>query len=248
MKETRILMGMPVTVNIVDGARQSDIDAVFDYFHYIDQTFSTYKDNSEISRINRGEISTSDWSEDMKTIFALAEQTKKQTLGYFDIVNNQGLYDPSGVVKGWAIWQAARLLARRGFLNFFIDAGGDIQVSGRNEEKKPWSVGIKNPFEKDQVVKTVYLKRGEGIATSGAYERGSHIYNPKKRSQELATITSITVIGPNAYEADRFATAAFAMQDRGIYVIESLPGFEAYAIDARGIATMTGGFEAYAHV
>ncbi len=132
-----------------------------------------------------------------------------------------------------------------GYRNFYVEAGGDIQVFGQNGEGKAWTVGIKNPFNVQEIVKTAKLHNNEGIATSGSYERGAHIYNPKNRKQELAEIASITVIGKNIYEADRFATAAFAMQGRGIGFIESVPGLEGYSIDTHGIATMTSGFSTY---
>src|SRR4051812_25542643 len=101
MKETRILMGMPLTVEICDAtATQADIDATFGYFAYIDQTFSTYKADSEITKINNGLIEEGQYSPNMKTIFELSEKTKEETNGYFDIKNNEGKYDPSGLVKG----------------------------------------------------------------------------------------------------------------------------------------------------
>src|SRR6476620_6270782 len=103
MIETRMLMGMPVTVEIADpNATAADIEKAFSYFHYIDDTFSTYKDTSEITRFNKGELREADMSDDMKTIFALAKKTKRETDGYFDIFKN-GYCDPSGIVKGWAI-------------------------------------------------------------------------------------------------------------------------------------------------
>ena len=55
----------------------------------------------------------------------------------------------------------------------------------------------------------------------------------------------MTVIGPNVYEADRFATPAFAMGKKGIDFVENLPGLEGYMVDKDGIATMTSGFEKY---
>ena len=58
-------------------------------------------------------------------------------------------------------------------------------------------------------------------------------------------IISLTVIGPNVYEADRFATAVFAMGRKGILFLESLDGFHGYAVDSRGIATMTSNFKKY---
>ncbi len=251
MKETKLLMGMPISVEIVDEtATQDNINKIFDYFKYIDEKFSVFKNNSEITKINNGKIKKADYSFDMKTIFELAEQTKKETDGYFDIVNNNGKYNPSGIVKGWAIYKAAELLKNMGYENFYVDAGGDIQVQGKNKEKGvpargPWKIGIKNPFNQKEIVKVVYLDKNQGIATSGTYIRGQHIYNPKNRQEKMNEIVSISVIGPNVCEADRFATAAFAMQRKGINFIEKLDGFEAYMIDKNGIATMTSNFEKY---
>lgn len=237
-------MGMPVTIEVTDeSATQALLDAAFDYFEYVDRTFSTYRDDSEISRINRRELSLADASPDMQTVFALAEQTRLDTDGYFNILHD-GIYDPSGVVKGWAIYNAAELLRRRGAQNFFVDAGGDVQVSGQNAEGESWRVGIRNPFEPVEIVKAVSLTDC-GIATSGTYVRGSHIYNPMDDDDPLAEIVSLTIIGPDVCEADRFATAAFAMGRQGVFFVESLPGFEGYMIDRDGRATFTTGFQRY---
>lgn len=203
MKQLQLLMGMPITVEVVDpGVTEADIATIFAYFRSVDETFSTYKEHSEISKINRGELGADEYSDDMKTIFALSEQTRQETRGYFDIRHN-GIVDPSGIVKGWAILQAATMLKAAGFMHFYIDAGGDIQVAGN---------------------------------------KGGNPYDPHA---PLSDIVSLTVIGPNVYESDRFATAAFAMGKKGIYFIEQLPGFEGYMIDASARATFTSGFERY---
>ena len=119
------------------------------------------------------------------------------------------------------------------YKNFYIDCGGDIQtISQRSRQRRgspeaakvkgqKWKIGIKNPFKQEEIVKVVYLAN-EGIATSGTYIRGGHIYNPKGGKDD--GIVSLTVIGPNVYEADRFATAAFAMGEKGIGFIERLKG------------------------
>ena len=101
MKHTRLLMGMPITVEVVDATvTQDDLDKVFAYFVFVDETFSTYKTTSEISKINRGELLPGQYSEDMKAVLALCEQTREDTDGYFDI-RSDGISDPSGLVKGW---------------------------------------------------------------------------------------------------------------------------------------------------
>ncbi len=243
MQKRANIMGMPVTVDVVDAwAKVQDIDSTFTYFGYIDSKFSTYKKDSEISLINRGVLSKKDWSADVKKVLKLCEQTKKVTNGYFDI-NIGGKIDPSGVVKGLAIFEAAKQLYKKGYRNFYVEIGGDIQVFGLNGEGQKWRVGIENPFKIGEIVKVVFLTNS-GIATSGTYIRGKHIYDPvhKKYAGDIA---AISVIGPNVYEADRFATAAFAMGLEGIKFIEGLAGFEGYMItkDKRGI--MTSGFEKY---
>ena len=243
MKQTRLIMGMPITIDVVDfQVTQDDLDNVFAYFVSVDETFSTYKETSEITKINRGELLPAHYSEDMKTILTLSAQTKKETDGYFDIWH-EGKYDPSGIVKGWAIQNAASMLTAGGFRNFYIDAGGDIQVAGNNDGH-PWRVGIRNPFNRSEHVKVLALTH-QGVATSGTAIRGQHIYDPYNRTMPILDIASITIIGPDVYDADRFATAAFAMGKKGIVFIEKLAGFEGYMIDAHARATYTRGFERY---
>jgi FAD:protein FMN transferase len=244
MKETRLMMGMPIMVEVAESSvTRDDLADVFAYFDYIDKKFSTYKENSEISRINRGEITESDYSEDMRTVLKLSAETKQETNGYFDIRHNHRL-DPSGLVKGWAIRNAAGILKDKGFKNYYVDAGGDIEIAGLNIEGEPWRVGIRNPFDRRENVKVLNLSN-IGIATSGTAIRGQHIYDPTGKNKTLSEIVSITVIGPDVYEADRFATAAFVMQRAGVAFIEVLPGFEGYQIDRKGIATYTSKFNNY---
>jgi thiamine biosynthesis lipoprotein len=244
MKRTRLLMGMPITIEVVDPkVTESDIASIFDYFASVDRMFSTYKRESEISRLNAGEITIKQLSTDVRQILQLADDTKKETQGYFNIKHN-GKIDPSGIVKGWAIYNAAELLKEHGFGNFYVDAGGDIQVAGKNAKGERWTVGIKNPFLQEEIVKALWLEN-KGIATSGLYLRGQHIYNPHVPKEPITGIASMTVVGPTVYDADRFATAAFAMGEKGIQFIEKLPGYDGYMIDSKGIATMTSRFNRF---
>lgn len=244
MRDSRILMGMTITVEVIDpNASQKDIDDVFRYFTEIDNRFSTYKKNSEISRINRGEIKPKGYSKEMQEVFRLAQQTKQETNGYFDITKGSTI-DPSGLVKGWAIYNAAGLLQKKSFKNFYVDAGGDVQVAGKNKAGEKWQIGIRNPFTPAEIVKVIKLT-DQGIATSGSYVRGQHVYDPHHPEKQLDDIVSMTVVGPNVFEADRFATAAFAMQKEGILFLESKKDIEGYMIDKDGVATYTSGFERY---
>ena len=112
MRKIKFLMGMPVRIEIANSkstALGKDIETVFEYFRYVDSKFSTYKNNSEITKFNDGIITKKDFSNDMRKIFKLAEKTRIETQGYFNIYNGK-IYDPSGIVKGWAIKNAAKLL------------------------------------------------------------------------------------------------------------------------------------------
>jgi thiamine biosynthesis lipoprotein len=219
------------------------ISQVFTYFEYIDNRFSTYKSNSEISLINQGALNVGDASNDMRTVFRLAEKLRIETNGCFNITHD-GKIDPSGLVKGWALSNAAEMLCTSGCENFYVEAGGDFQTMGVNADGELWRVGIRNPFHVNEIVKVLAVSN-RGVATSGTYIRGQHIYNPIADSLPNAEIRSITVIGPNVYEADCYATAAFAMGREGIRFIESLDGFEGYMIDDHERATFTSNFSRY---
>jgi thiamine biosynthesis lipoprotein len=244
LKETRILMGMPVTLEVVDHTATEELfDSIFAYFAYIDEKFSTYQENSEISMINRHELALEETSQDMKSVLALAEQFRLETNGYFNVISN-GVRDPSGVVKGWAISNAAEMIRQEGYTNFYVEAGGDIQAFGKNSQGQNWRVGIRNPFNMHEIVKVLSIS-DLGVATSGTYIRGHHIYNPKNEGQLTTEIVSLTVIGPDICTADSYATAAFAMGIEGIAFIENLDGFEGYMIDKERWATYTSGFMRY---
>jgi len=241
MRSTAMIMGMPITIEVAD-ATSAPIEAAFSYFRSVDERFSPFKPTSEVSALNSGAVGPGDLSPEMREVLALAETTRWDTRGYFNVRRPDGRIDPSGLVKGWAIRNAARLIAAQGYSDYLVEAGGDLQCAGRNaEEGRPWRFGIRNPFDARQSIKTI--EPGDaGIATSGTSIRGQHIYDPHQKA-DLGDIVSITVIASDIYDADRFATAAFAMGRAGIDFIEGTGGLEAYAVDRHGIATMTSGFK-----
>jgi len=237
-------MGMPVTVCIRDEeSGEQDVSVVASWFENVNQRFSTYLESSEVSRLNAGVITRNDVSSQLEDVLLLCEQTNVETGGYFDVVRD-GRIDPSGLVKGWAIEKASALLSARGFANHFVDVGGDVQAVGLNSYGQPWRVGIRNPFNRDELVKVLAIS-DQGVATSGTTIRGQHIYNPLQHGLPLTEIVSLTVIGPSIYEADRLATAAFAMGRDGLSFIAERPNLEGYAIAADGMAEYTPGFDHY---
>lgn len=242
-KVTRIVMGMPISVEIIaEREPKKMFDMVFKLLVEVDNQFSPYKPESEVSQINAG-LPKANWSSEMQEIMAICEQTKRETDGYFDAFY-LGHFDPSGIVKGWAIQRAADLLLAAGYGNFYINAGGDIAAYGSNVTGEPWQVGIRNPFNHEEIIKVISVQN-KGVATSGAYIRGDHIYNPHMPHSIPRGVASVTVIGPDVFNADRFATAAYAMGGRGVEFIEALNEFEAYMVGPDRIATMTTYLERY---
>ncbi|WP_199178656.1 FAD:protein FMN transferase [Acidimangrovimonas sediminis] len=235
---------MPVTLDIVDAAGEAPFEAVFGLLEAIDRRFSPFKAESELCRLDRGDLAEPALSGEMREVLALAEDTGRRSNGYFRIRRPDGGLDPSGVVKGWAIKRAADLLRARGHRHFCVEVAGDMEVSGLGPDRQPWRVGLRNPFDAGQIVKVLALS-DRGIATSGTATQGQHIYDPHRPGHAITRIVSLTVIGPDVLEADRFATAAFAMEEDGIDFIEETPGLEGYAIGADRVATLTSGFRAY---
>lgn len=238
-------MGMPITVEVADRrVRPRHFRSVFRLFNEIEERFSPFKEASETTLWDQGMLKSSQLSPQMRAVMQLADATKLESGGHFDVYRD-GRFNPVGIVKGWAIHKAARLLRQAGFADFYVEAGGDAQVCGRGPEGGPWRVGIRSPFDVTKVIKVLGLS-DRGVATSGTYYRGHHVYDPLDPSGRIATEpSSLTVIAASILDADRFATAAFAMGQTGIAFIEGVKGCEGYLVDDQGVATYTSGFKGY---
>jgi thiamine biosynthesis lipoprotein len=230
------VMGTVVSVD-VRGA-SGPLDEMFEWLHRVDATFSTYKPDSEISRLARNEISLSDCSEDVALILEMCEALKNATNGYFDAWAS-GTLDPSGLVKGWSVERASQMLYDAGCTRHCINAGGDVRV-----RDDTWRVGVVHPFDRKTL--TIVVEGTDiAVATSGSAERGDHVYDP--HTQAPATeLASVTIVGPDLTYADAYATAAFAMGLSCRDWLPALRGHEAYVIDASGYAWWTEGMTAYA--
>lgn len=236
-------MGMPITVEIVtdESLARRGIAAAFDEFRQTDETFSTYKAGSEISRINRHELATNEASQEVREVLAMCEDLKVRTGGYFDI-EHEGKIDPSGLVKGWSIGRAAKRVEQLGIRNYYIEAGGDITLRGHNAQDKPWRIGIRNPKNESEIVKVLEMSEG-AVCTSATYARGEHIYNPKTGKPATA-LQSVTIVGQDVAMADVLATAVFAKGPEGAMMAQSF-GYEAYVILNSDKAVFTDGFGEY---
>lgn len=243
LRQVRDLMGMPVTILVADDGRPAlrAIDDAFADFYLLDQTFSPYLAESDVSRINRGELNLADSGALVLQAVELCRHYEHATGGYFSAWPG-GRFEPSGLVKGWAIDRACSILERQGCRNYLIDAGGDVQAHGLSDSGDPWRVGIRHPVDRGEVVRII-VAEDVAVATSGTYEKGYHILNPHT-GKPARDWLSFTVVGPDIFNADVYATAAFAMGEAGLDFIERTRGYEAYAVKGDLVASWTTGFDA----
>jgi thiamine biosynthesis lipoprotein len=235
-------MGMPIVVDLRDeGAGDAILDRAFDEFRAVDARFSTYRDDSEIMRINRGELALADAHPDVREILARCEELRSETRGFFDMrAASSSQIEPSGLVKGWSVDRVTALLEAAGLCDFAVSAGGDVVTRGRALPDDCWRVGIQHPEIADRVAKVV-VATDLAIATSGAYARGDHVIDPHT-GLAPAGVLSVTITGPVLATADAYATAAFAMGTGGPAWTARLQGYEAMTILADGRVLSTPGF------
>ena len=193
--------------------------------HRADELFSTYRADSEICRIDRGELSVADASDDVREVLARCEELRVETDGAFD-VRSRGTLDPSAYVKGWAAQRAADLIVATGFPDVCVTAGGDVAARGH-----AWRIGIQHPRDRTALAAVVEA-RDLAVATSGMYERGEHLVDPRTgRAPE--GVLSVTVTGPDLARADAYSTAAFALgAEAAAWTLRLPDGYEAMTITA----------------
>jgi thiamine biosynthesis lipoprotein len=226
-------------------------DAFFEELHRIDQRFSPWLPDSEVSRISDGRLAEADASPDVRFVLAACDHLHEISGGAFDARGHRadGRIDPSGFVKGWAIEEAARHLHEAGARHFAVNAGGDILTRGDAVPGSGagWRVGIRDPERVDRVVRVVRV-RGLAVATSGLYERGAHIRDPRgapggerqsdpfpgseptPASRRHPALASLTVTGPSLAWADAYATAGFVLGPAALAWLDDRPGYGGMAI------------------
>ncbi len=222
------IMGMPIAIDVRDPRVSPEVlDAAFAWLRLVDATFSTYRSDSVISKLNRGELRRTDAPPDVRAVLDRCDELRADTDGYFDVESaalaqwerlgnvalRLGALEPAGLVKGWAVDRAAALLEAAGVRCYCLNAGGDIRVRGRPAPEPHWRIGIQHPFERDKTA-AVIRATDLAIATSGAYERGAHIVDPHT-GRPPEGVLSVTVVGQDLATADAYATAAYAMGRAG---------------------------------
>jgi thiamine biosynthesis lipoprotein len=208
------------------------------WLHWVDATFSPYRDDSDVSRFGRGSLPLAQCAPELAEVLEACAAISARSGGYFTTTPG-GTFDPSGYVKGWAIERAAAILTAAGSAEHSVNGGGDVQCAG----DRRWRIGIADPLHPGRLA-LVVAGRDFAVATSGVAERGAHIIDPYT-GQPPAGLASITVVGTRLAETDAFATAAFAMGSGARDWVEELDGYEAFAVTAAGVTWQTSGFGAY---
>jgi thiamine biosynthesis lipoprotein len=247
------IWGTAISVDVRQPVEAAVLDEVFAWFRRVDDLFSTWREDSEITRIGRGELLVEHASAEVAAVLALCDQVSIQSGGAFDITVGTdprvqprlglGPLDPSGLVKGWGLDRAADLLHGHGVENFTINAGGDVITRGRPKPGEPWRIGIQHPWSRHAVA-AVVAGTDLAIATSGRYERGEHIIDPVTGGAP-AGLMSATVIAATLALADGYATAAVVLGDGGMPWLAGLPNVEGMGITDAQCMVTTDGFARY---
>ncbi|BCJ75554.1 FAD:protein FMN transferase [Catellatospora sp. IY07-71] len=238
------IMGMPVSLHLRGPGLSAPpvaaaVDAVFALLRQADAVFSTYRADSDVSRIRRGELAVADAHPWVAEVAALCEQARGRTGGWFDAMlpdpGGAPSWDPTGLVKGWAVEAAARLLSGH---DFCLNAGGDVVVATLPGHP-PWRVGVEDPADPSRLAAVLPLAGG-AVATSGTARRGAHLFDPY-RGAAATGVAGVTVTGPSLLWADVYATAAAAKGATGLTLLPGT-GYEALLIEPGGRRHTTGRF------
>jgi len=159
--------------------------------------------------------------------------------------------DLGGIAKGYAVDRSIALLKSMGVTHATVTAGGDSRLLG-DKLGRPWLVGIKNPRAASGSVITLPLENC-AISTSGDYERYfidsrgervHHIINPRTGKSSHG-LMSVSVIGPEGFDTDPLSTTVFVLgAEKGLALINRLPGIDAILITETGQVLYSQGLEA----
>ncbi len=235
------VMGMPISLALrgrhaTDHAGDAAWMAVLDQLREVDRVFSTYRSDSAISRLGRGEVTLTECPPEVAEVLALARAAQRRSGGAFSVVlpapddrqPSAAVLDPSGVVKGWAIERAAALLAHLPDTDFCLAAGGDLVCRTGRTGSTGWRVGIEDPADTARLIAVVPVRNG-AVATSGSAHKGQHIVDARTGRPSVG-VAAVTVIGSSATTADIDATAAVAHGPDAAAWLRTQPGRTALVV------------------
>jgi FAD:protein FMN transferase len=240
-------MGMPISLALRgrhadDAAARAAWAGVMDELRQVDRVFSTYRADSAVSRLGRGELGLEDCPPEVAEVLALGAAAERDSHGAFSVrlpgpdgPNGRIILDPSGVVKGWAVERASASLRALEGTDFCLSAGGDMTCRTLDPTGRPWRIGIEHPADPGQVIAVVPVLTG-AVATSGAAHRGQHLVDART-GRPPAGVASVTVIAGSLTDADIDATAAYAQGTDAARWLEARPGRSGLVVWADGTTT-----------
>jgi thiamine biosynthesis lipoprotein len=240
------VMGMPVSLALrgrhaADAAAAAAWDDAVAVLREADRVFSTYRPDSVISRLGRGELDLADCPPEVAEVLGIGALAEQESGGAF-AVRRDGVLDPSGVVKGWAVERAAAPLCALEDTDFSLSAGGDLLCRTTDPDAAPWRIGIEDPRDPRRVLAVVPVTNG-AVATSGTAHRGQHLVDART-SLPPEGIASVTVLADSLTWADVDATAAYALGQSAPAWLATRPGRTGLVVWADGTTTTVTGPEA----
>jgi thiamine biosynthesis lipoprotein len=209
-----------------DAAARAAWGDVMATLRYVDAVFSTYRGDSHISRLGRGEIGLEDCPPEVAEVLELGAAAERESAGAFSIrlpgPDGSPMLDPSGVVKGWAVERAAAALRALPDTDFCLSAGGDMTCRTLDPGAAPWQIGVEDPADPRRIRAIVPVFTG-AVATSGTAHRGRHLVDARTGRAPVG-VASVTVVAASLTSADIDATAAYAQGPDAARWLETRPG------------------------
>ncbi|WP_034510689.1 FAD:protein FMN transferase [Blastococcus sp. URHD0036] len=239
------LMGMPVSLALrgehSDDALARDAWAgALAVLREADRVFSTYRPDSYVSRLARGEIGVEDCPVEVAEVLDLGAEAERASGGAFSVrrpgADGRVRLDPTGVVKGWAVERASAALAELPDTDWCLSAGGDMTCRTVDPDGAPWRIGIEDPADPRRVLAVVPVLTG-AVATSGATHRGAHVVDGRTGRPPEA-VASVTVVAGSLTWADIDATAAYARGPEAARWLETRPGRSGLVVWDDGSTTL----------
>jgi thiamine biosynthesis lipoprotein len=239
------VMGMPVSLAL--RGRHTDDAAARDAWaqgvailREVDRVFSTYRADSWISRLRRGEVGLEDCPPEVAEVLALGAAAERESGGAFSVQlpgpDGAPVLDPSGVVKGWAAERAAAPLRELPDTDFCLSAGGDLTCRTLDPDGRPWRIGVEDPADPRRVLAVVPVLTG-AVATSGTAHRGQHLVDARTGHPPVG-VASVTVVAGSLTRADIDATAAYAQGRGAAHWLETRPGRSGLVVWEDGSTTV----------
>ncbi len=206
--------------------------------HEVDRVFSTWKPESPLSRLRRGDLPLPTAPAGVHQVLDLCAQVRDLSSGWFDPWAMPGGVDPTGLVKGWAVERALAALRVPGVTAASANAGGDVAVFGHPDEGEKWRIGVRHPWRQDALACVLLVD--DAVATSGTYERGPHLVDPRT-GERRTSAASASVVGPSLAVADGLSTALAVGGDDMLERLATIPGYEGYLVRPDGTEAWTDG-------